>query len=309
MASPDSPEPTSAEIVAASEHTPEEILRAAADDARRGTSLASESWQYAEEFNAQRLAQPGCKSCHGTGYLGKGVMAPICACTQLSSYRLAAEMRIKKVFGKLDRGMTLASYDTGDFDQNVLARNVAINFVEHWQEAREKGWIIGFWGGVGTGKTHLANAIALALVKRHFIMPFHLSVPSMLRLERELWSLDRGAGVKSPIRSAIEADLTILDDLGAEQRKAGDDEKVTWAQETLYVILEERISNALPTIYTTNLSPDELRAHLGTGTAGQRLWGRLERVQVMPAVELVQVKGKHRRNIGDKDTLIRRRAS
>ena len=102
---------------------------------------------------------------------------------------------------------------------------------------------------------------------------------------------------------------SFLDDLGAEQRKAGDDEKVTWAQETLYVILEERISNALPTIYTTNLSPDELRAHLGTGTAGQRLWGRLERVQVMPAVELVQVKGKHRRNIGDKDTLIRRRAS
>lgn len=307
MTSPDSPEPTSAEIVAAAALTPEQILRAVADDVRRGESLASESWQYAEEFNARRLAQPDCKSCHGTGYLGTGVMTPVCACTQLSNYRIAAEMRIKKVFGKLDQSMTLASYDTGGFEQNVLARNVAINFVEHWLEACEKGWIIGFRGGVGNGKTHLANAIALALVKRHFIMPFHLSVPSMLRLERETWSADRGSGIKSPIRAAIEADLTILDDLGAEQRKAGDEERVTWAQETLYVILEERISNARPTLYTTNLSPDELRAHLGMGTAGQRLWGRIERVQVMPAVELVQVEGKHRRNIGDKDTLIRRR--
>lgn len=290
--------------------SPEDIIKAASSLIKEGSSLAVDSWQYKDEFSAPRLAQPDCKSCGGTGVVGSGIMAPVCACTQLTSWRNTAEVRIEKIFGKQDRNMTLATYDTGGFDQNKLALTVACNFVENWLEAREKGWIIGFNGDVGTGKSHLATGIALALVKRFLIKPFHLNVPNMLRLEQESWrddgqkhNKDGTVPKKSPIRLAADADLTILDDLGAEQRKGRDENQVTWAQETLYVILEERIRNARPTIYTTNLSLSELRSHFGSGTAGERLWGRIERAQVMPPIELVAVPSKRRRNMADMGTL------
>jgi DNA replication protein DnaC len=305
-------EPTPAAIVEANETTADSLLRDARDKIRSGESLAAQTGneygEFKDEYNARELAQPGCKNCGGSGYIGSGVMAPVCPCTQLATYRKAADMRINKLFGKNERQMTIASYDTGGLAQNELARNVAVNFVLDWQQAKEEGWILGFSGLFGTGKTHLVTGISLALIKKHLIRPSLLSVPKMLFLERQRFGAARGQAGESMIEAAMYADLTVLDDLGAEQRKQADDPgQVTWVQETLYLILDERIRNGLPTIYTTNLSRQELQEHFGAGTAGGRLWSRIERAQVMPALELHQVAEKNQKNVGARAQLTQAR--
>lgn len=304
MASADTTTPTEA-VVEAAKTSPEEVLLRARDEVRAGESLASQSEIYADEFNARLLAEPGCRNCGGSGYIGRGVMAPICPCTQLNNYRRAAEMRINKLFGKGDRQMTFASFDTGDFQQNEIARRVARNFVENWRQAREEGWILGFQGDPGTGKTHLVTAMAIALVKRHFIYPAVLNVPRMFFLERQRFGEEKDSG-PSQIELAQVADLTVLDDIGAEYHRDRESEQVTWVQEMLYLVLEERIRRGLPTLYTTNLPRAALQQHFGSGTVGARLWGRIERAEVMPALELRPVPEKRQKNTQARDMLLGR---
>lgn len=253
----------------------------------QGTPLTLDMSIFSDEFNARELAQPNCKNCGGQGYVGSGPMAPLCPCTQLSQYRRAAEARIRRLFGKGEQRWTFAAFDTGGIDQNEDALLVAKNFVRKWQQAADEGWILGFAGMPGTGKTHLVTAMSMALIKRHLIKPMILSVPKLLFLERQRFGAARGQAGKSLIELAMEADLTVLDELGGEQSKAADSpEQVTWVQEQLYLILDERIRRGLPTLYTTNLSRNALRQHFGEGTAGGRLWSRIERAEVMPALEM-----------------------
>jgi hypothetical protein len=245
---------------------------------------------FSDQFKAGKLADPACVHCHGSGYVGKGVMAPICPCVLLAQNRYAAEVRIGALFGAGDRRMTFATFNDGGIAQNVRAKNISTQFVLNWERAKERGWILGFEGRPGSGKTHLVNAIAMALVKREFIKPAVMNVPEMFFLEKQRFGLGRGQQVESQIQRAIDADLTVLDDLGAEMnRKDTDSKAVNWVQETLYIILEQRIRHARPTIYTTNLTKAELKEHFGDGTAGERLYSRIERAMVRPPVPVLPV--------------------
>ena len=56
--------------------------------------------------------------------------------------------------------------------------------------------------------------------------------------------------------------MLILDDLGAE--KPSD-----WVKEQLYVIINRRYENMLPTIITTNCTMNELKDRIGERTASR----------------------------------------
>ena len=72
--------------------------------------------------------------------------------------------------------------------------------------------------------------------------------------------------------------LLIIDDIGAE--------RVTeWVRERMVSILNTRVSNNLTTIYTSNLSPEELRGELG-----DRISSR-----VLGSSQVVEIKGGDRR--------------
>jgi DNA replication protein DnaC len=50
----------------------------------------------------------------------------------------------------------------------------------------------------------------------------------------------------------LNADVLFLDDLGAQQGKP-------WETERLFQILDRRLNSGLPTFVTTNLTPEELQ--------------------------------------------------
>ena len=56
--------------------------------------------------------------------------------------------------------------------------------------------------------------------------------------------------------------LLILDDLGAEKT-------TDWALQSLYIIINKRLSEELQTIITSNLSLDELRDKIGDRIASR----------------------------------------
>lgn len=113
-------------------------------------------------------------------------------------------------------------------------------------------------GPYGTGKSHLAVSVIKELIDKGFTCLF-LSVPKLLSKIRETYN-SKSEFSEMEIFELIESvDLFVLDDLGAEYtnlKNATDN----WTHTKLFEVLDNR--SGKPTIYTTNLSGNQLEAKL-----------------------------------------------
>ena len=131
-----------------------------------------------------------------------------------------------------------------------------------------------FVGPNRVGKTHLAAAITNDLLDRGEPTWF-ARVTTVLEDLRN--GYDTGA-YQSRLNTLMNASLLVLDDLGAEQTQAGDPFAVTWSQERLFQILDQRLLDQAPTVITTNRLP-----HMLSQRIASRLWD--ERHSVVVALD------------------------
>jgi DNA replication protein DnaC len=115
-------------------------------------------------------------------------------------------------------------------------------------------------GSYGCGKTHLTAAIIHRLAEQGIGGVF-VVVPELLRAIRKGYnSTDESAD--KLVSLTEDAPLLALDDLGAEKPSE-------WVREQLYVIINRRYENMLPTIITTNCSTQELVDRIGQRTVSR----------------------------------------
>ncbi len=112
-----------------------------------------------------------------------------------------------------------------------------------------RGWLL-IRGSNGCGKTHLAAAIAGEAVDRGERVVFAV-VPDLLDHLRATYDPNSDARRDELFAAVRDADLLVLDDLGAHKTSA-------WAEEKLYQIVNYRTLAELATVVTTNLRLDEL---------------------------------------------------
>ena len=126
-----------------------------------------------------------------------------------------------------------------------IAKEYADNFARH----KAKGDGLYIEGTNGTGKTHLAVAIALQLI--HEGVPVICKTSSDLLLDIKK-SFDGNGSSESEVLDIYKrVDLLIIDDLGKEQC-------TDWGMSTLYAIFNDRYEDMQPTIITTNYSSESL---------------------------------------------------
>jgi len=137
------------------------------------------------------------------------------------------------------------------------AYEACVSFCDNFTED-SKG--IRLVGSYGCGKTHLTAAIIHRLAEQGIGGVF-VVVPELLRAIRK--------GYNSPdedadklVQLTEDAPLLALDDLGAEKPSE-------WVREQLYVIINRRYENMLPTIVTTNCSTQELVDRIGQRTVSR----------------------------------------
>lgn len=129
-------------------------------------------------------------------------------------------------------------------------------------------------GPPGVGKTHLAVAMLKQIVEEKGARGLFYDTRDLLRVIRSTYSPDSGprATESEVLRPVIEAELLVLDDLGAEKTSE-------WVDETLNYIVNSRYSERRLTIFTSNYDyaddgdwadPDSLPARLGV-----RMFSRL----------------------------------
>src|SRR6202163_2927109 len=157
-------------------------------------------------------------------------------------------------------------------------------------------------GQPGSGKTHLAVGVMRVLLdKGHECLFFDYQ--NLLDRIRSGYDAASGAADREAYRTALDAEVLVLDDLGAHR-------VVDWVEDTITAIITHRCDQRKPLIATTNLPDEErltefalpggdrktIRSRTLAETIGARARSRLFemcRVVRMPAGEDYRVK--HRR--------------
>ncbi|WP_119065536.1 ATP-binding protein [Rubrobacter indicoceani] len=178
------------------------------------------------------------------------------------------------------KGYTLDSFNKFASEGAVRAFEKVMRYVDEWEERREDGSGLYFFGGVGTGKTHLAVAVMNEVIQKKRVPGLFVTVPELLDNIRGTYN-DPGRNLDDWMDAVKNAEMLVLDDLGSERA-------TEWVQERIFVIVNHRYREALPTIFTSNIGPQELPAKLGDRTSsriiavseGVRLDGRDHRETV-----------------------------
>jgi len=166
-------------------------------------------------------------------------------------------------------------------------------FVREFPAAKRPGLLL--VGGSGTGKTHLAVAALRAIVEKGYEGLF-FDYQNLLDRIRAGFDSASGSSDREAYRSALDAEVLLLDDLGSH--------RVTdWVEDTVTSIITYRCNHRKALISTTNLPDDHVTGRAldyrdASGVAvsrkslaeviGARARGRLFemcRVIRMPAVE------------------------
>ncbi len=148
----------------------------------------------------------------------------------LSNLSLYSEM----AFGNFDLRKDELKGDEGGNLRKIV--HIAEDYAAH-----PRGFIV-FTGNYGCGKTHLAAAIANAVVQRGHMAMF-VVVPDLLDHLRATFAPGSAVSLDQRFEETRTAPLLVLDDLGTENATA-------WSREKLFQIIDYRYVAKLPTIIT-----------------------------------------------------------
>lgn len=177
-----------------------------------------------------------------------------CQCKVGKQRELQSKIRSSRIPSRY-LGKTLEDYQVDKLNR------VAVEFAKVALKSNVGAY---FYGEAGTGKTFLASLIAQDFLREGKSVVF-VKVPNLLS---DIQATFNGKGKELDLLDELRAaNLVVLDDFGMEK-------STQWAGSTLCKILDMRYDNpdAL-TIITSNLSLEELAAHLNNANDGKNLNG------------------------------------
>ncbi|MFL5804965.1 MAG: ATP-binding protein [Roseiflexaceae bacterium] len=201
------------------------------------------------------LVEPICALCKGVRWIKEavpfghphfGVLFP-CSCLQAEwAHRTALELaRLSNLAAMRDK--TFAT-----FNPFVPGLREVVPRIRAYA-GKPDGWLT-LLGPYGTGKTHLAAAIANEVLNREEQVLFAV-VPDLLDHLRATFGPQSTVAYDERFESVRSVPLLILDDLGTESATA-------WAREKLYQVINHRYNYRLATVITTNLKPEAIEPRI-----------------------------------------------
>ena len=229
-------------------------------------------------FTRYGSGKPDCPICGGLGFVGKDVpfgdpeFGKMYACTcrtdELSTQQ-HQHLRTISNLGSLST-MTFESFQPRgrvgmprqQADTLEQAYNTANNFA-----GTLRGWLL-LLGRYGTGKTHLAAAIANQAVNMG-VSTLFLTVPDLLDWLRFAYSNSEGSGFEARFEEIRNIPLLVMDDFGTHNA-------TPWAQEKLFQILDYRYVAKLPTVITSNLNLNDFEGRVNSRLLDPELVTRVD---------------------------------
>lgn len=208
----------------------------------------------ASSLFAAESAAAECPHCFGSGMeVIPGEGARRCRCQITSEVeRLLQVARIPPRY----KQCTIANFDPGDSEQasgrlvsnrsglsKWMAKREAQVLVDEFLSLDGRGLL--FVGQVGVGKTHLAVAILVELIKRYHVRGVFYQFGALLKEIRDSYNSISQTSELNLLTPVLQADVLVLDELGSQ--KATD-----WVSDTLMYIINSRYNEKRTTILTSN---------------------------------------------------------
>ncbi len=154
------------------------------------------------------------------------------------------------------RGCTLESFVTGSEPDKVRALARCQTYVECFEDNYRDGRSMILSGNVGTGKTHLASAMAQAVIRQYGAKALIVTIAEIVRVAKGTMAKGATYTERDVIDELAGADLLIIDEIGAQR---GSDYEVG----LLHEIIDRRYQLVVPTVVVSNLLVDDLKAYIG----------------------------------------------
>ena len=192
------------------------------------------------------------------------------------SIRLEIDKRIVKEESGIPSSYTNKSFDNFNVDAKSTYGDI-LNTLKYYTDnfdtlGLEQGYGFLLSSGdsrgshVGTGKTHLACAVANQLQNDKLLKNVRFINVTDLKADlKEAWS-DKTTSDSAILEFYSSASLLIIDDLGKE--KIG---KAEWSNSIIYHVINKRYSNLSPTIITTELTKEQLKDYYGESTSSRMI--------------------------------------
>lgn len=227
---------------------------------------------------------PTCEACRDTGWkpIDAGGVSRVSRC-ECWHRRLAESLLQSARIPRRYEHCELTNFETHTDSQRTAYRKAA-RLVEQFPVA-DRGLL--FLGEAGVGKTHLAVALLKEAVRRKSARAIFYETRELLRLVRDTYSVGTETRELDVLGPVLEAELLVLDDLGAEKRSE-------WVEETIGLVVNARYSERRVTVMTTNLrdsestDPSSFAFHLGLRT----------RSRLKEMCDWVEIEGVDTREVG-----------
>ena len=133
------------------------------------------------------------------------------------------------------------------------AKRAVIGYVNNFSKMCDMGKGLYFYSAAkGSGKTRLAVSLGNALINKYNAEVRYTTTIRLLNEIKDTFDNKTGKTQAELIADTSSIQVLILDDIGVEKPTA-------WAEEVLFTIINERMINKKITVFTSNLSVNELR--------------------------------------------------
>lgn len=200
--------------------------------------------------------------------MGREIRSKCPECSRISAERSAADKAFaeerekqERLERKLDyvgiphrfRGKVFSTY-VADTSSKKKALETSKAFADDFQDHFERGTTAIFSGTPGTGKSHLALAIAAQIMDRY--TAFYINALDAIRMVRDTWRKDSARSESEVLKTFGEIDLLIIDEVGNQYGTEGE-------QVIMFDIINRRYRDMMPTILIANLGQKGLKEYLG----------------------------------------------
>ncbi|EGQ1724417.1 AAA family ATPase [Staphylococcus pseudintermedius] len=199
-----------------------------------------------------------------------------CDCAMIEAGKEAKKKRkqraINNIFNQSNVNYSLKSATVNNYkpqnDNQAQAKQTAIEYVQTFSTEQPKSLIL--QGSYGTGKSHLAYAIAKAIKNKGYSVAF-MHIPMLMDRIKATYNKNAVETTDELVSLLSSIDLLVLDDMGVENTEH--------TLNKLFSIVDNRVGKN--NIFTTNFSNKELNQNMNWQRINSRMKHNARTVKVI----------------------------